>query len=68
MSTPSIDETINWVWQHHYAEDDDRSCAHCGGQWPCVPFRLTEALEDARKQLNALAEVVKNHPSGSARR
>jgi hypothetical protein len=47
--TPSIDDTIEWVNQHHYEADDGRSCANCGGQWPCVPFRLATEVERLRE-------------------
>jgi hypothetical protein len=54
MSTPSIDETIEWVNQHHYESDDGLSCERCGGNWPCVPFRLADELEDALVEIKRL--------------
>jgi hypothetical protein len=55
--TPSTYDTIEWVNQHHYEADDGRSCANCGGQWPCVPFRLADEIERMREALERIAKV-----------
>lgn len=48
---PNIDETIEWVAQHHYkcsAPGVDDYCENCGSNWPCVPDRLAKEVERLR--------------------
>jgi hypothetical protein len=57
VSSPTVDETVEWVAQHHWKmtpdDDTEEHCGRCLSRWPCVPVRLAaevEALVAARER------------------
>lgn len=58
---PDIDETIEWIAQHHYCCSEpgiQGYCGNCGGGWPCVPDRLATEIKRLRKD-EKIAVIVR---------